>query len=232
MVGASLPYLNTALEGSPTISNSPVNEPGPGQRTLDYHFVPNFSSHLRRLQMPKRLTSSATKMANSDRPVNAPALPRRNDTSHRDRRRDAPGQGTHVAQNGSARGASLRGGRTDRGTRGRGQSNHNKTTDSNGTLRASGGRLPDHSSSAMNDVVASTSTRLDRGREAQETSPSAPDNPVEDSLDGDVCFICASTIEHTSIAPCNHQTCHICSLRMRALYKTRACAHCRVGKHQ
>jgi E3 ubiquitin-protein ligase ZNF598 len=30
-----------------------------------------------------------------------------------------------------------------------------------------------------------------------------------------------------SIAPCNHQTCHICSLRLRALYKTRACAHCR-----
>lgn len=45
--------------------------------------------------------------------------------------------------------------------------------------------------------------------------------------EGEVCFICASPIEHTSIAPCNHQTCHICALRLRALYKTRACAHCR-----
>jgi len=45
--------------------------------------------------------------------------------------------------------------------------------------------------------------------------------------DAEVCFICASPIEHISIAPCNHQTCHICSLRLRALYKTRACAHCR-----
>lgn len=47
--------------------------------------------------------------------------------------------------------------------------------------------------------------------------------------DAEVCFICASPVEHISIAPCNHQTCHICSLRMRALYKTRACAHCRVS---
>jgi hypothetical protein len=31
-----------------------------------------------------------------------------------------------------------------------------------------------------------------------------------------------------SVAPCNHRTCHICALRLRALYKTKACAHCRV----
>ncbi|KAL8693533.1 MAG: hypothetical protein Q9218_001658 [Villophora microphyllina] len=43
----------------------------------------------------------------------------------------------------------------------------------------------------------------------------------------EVCFICASPVVHTSIAPCNHRTCHICALRLRALYKTRACAHCR-----
>lgn len=49
------------------------------------------------------------------------------------------------------------------------------------------------------------------------------------SEESEVCFICASPIEHVSIAPCNHQTCHICSLRLRALYKTRACAHCRVS---
>ncbi|EED18726.1 C2H2 finger domain protein, putative [Talaromyces stipitatus ATCC 10500] len=45
--------------------------------------------------------------------------------------------------------------------------------------------------------------------------------------DGEVCFICASTVEHTSVAPCNHRTCHICALRLRALYKNKACAHCR-----
>lgn len=45
--------------------------------------------------------------------------------------------------------------------------------------------------------------------------------------DSDVCFICASPVDHHSVAPCNHRTCHVCALRLRALYKTKACAHCR-----
>ena len=49
----------------------------------------------------------------------------------------------------------------------------------------------------------------------------------EEDVEAEVCFICASTVIHNSIAPCNHRTCHICALRLRALYKTRACAHCR-----
>lgn len=52
---------------------------------------------------------------------------------------------------------------------------------------------------------------------------------VEDrnKTEAEVCFICASAVIHNAVAPCNHRTCHICSLRMRALYKTKACAHCR-----
>ena len=53
------------------------------------------------------------------------------------------------------------------------------------------------------------------------------DEEAED--EGELCFICASPVVYHSIAPCNHQTCHICALRLRALYKTRACAHCRVS---
>lgn len=49
----------------------------------------------------------------------------------------------------------------------------------------------------------------------------------EEDDDVEVCFICASPVAHNSVAPCNHRTCHICSLRLRALYKTKACAHCR-----
>ncbi len=51
----------------------------------------------------------------------------------------------------------------------------------------------------------------------------------EEDLDAEVCFICASPVVHESIAPCNHRTCHICCLRMRALYKDKNCAHCRVS---
>lgn len=48
-------------------------------------------------------------------------------------------------------------------------------------------------------------------------------------VEAEVCFICASPVVHNSVAPCNHRTCHICALRMRALYKTKDCAHCRVS---
>lgn len=47
--------------------------------------------------------------------------------------------------------------------------------------------------------------------------------------DAEVCFICANPIEHLSVAPCNHSTCHICSLRLRGLYKSKECPHCRVS---
>lgn len=66
----------------------------------------------------------------------------------------------------------------------------------------------------------------------QGDSRALPSNGLIDQEAADeqeVCFICASPIDHVSIAPCNHQTCHICALRLRALYKTRACAHCRVS---
>ncbi|KAL1889632.1 hypothetical protein Sste5346_008750 [Sporothrix stenoceras] len=45
--------------------------------------------------------------------------------------------------------------------------------------------------------------------------------------DAEVCFICANPVIHHAIAPCNHLTCHICALRMRALYRTKDCPHCR-----
>lgn len=60
----------------------------------------------------------------------------------------------------------------------------------------------------------------------QQTQPAADG---EEGEEADVCFICANPVTHSSIAPCNHVTCHICALRMRALYKTKDCPHCRVS---
>lgn len=51
----------------------------------------------------------------------------------------------------------------------------------------------------------------------------------EEDDDAEVCFICANPIVHLSVAPCNHSTCHICSLRLRGLYKSKECPHCRVS---
>lgn len=48
-----------------------------------------------------------------------------------------------------------------------------------------------------------------------------------DESEAEVCFICASPVVHEALMPCNHRTCHICCLRMRALYKDKNCMHCR-----
>ncbi|KAI1638491.1 hypothetical protein F4809DRAFT_600217 [Biscogniauxia mediterranea] len=48
-----------------------------------------------------------------------------------------------------------------------------------------------------------------------------------DDAEAEVCHICASPVVYQSVTPCNHRTCHICALRMRALYKNKECAICR-----
>ena len=74
--------------------------------------------------------------------------------------------------------------------------------------------------------------RLTKGADPQqgegESKGPLNDQQVQaDDVEAELCFICASPVVHNSVAPCNHRTCHICALRLRALYKTRACAHCR-----
>lgn len=59
--------------------------------------------------------------------------------------------------------------------------------------------------------------------------PAKEDESGDGTVDESVCFICANQIVYYSITPCGHSTCHICSLRMRALYGNKACAHCRVN---
>ncbi|KAF7919423.1 uncharacterized protein EAE98_009263 [Botrytis deweyae] len=66
----------------------------------------------------------------------------------------------------------------------------------------------------------STQKKLSR---ADGENKDANGEPVE----VEVCFICASDVEHNAVAPCNHRTCHICALRMRALYKSKDCGYCR-----
>jgi hypothetical protein len=42
------------------------------------------------------------------------------------------------------------------------------------------------------------------------------------------CIICAEQVQIYSIGPCNHPVCHLCSLRLIALYKSRHCPLCKV----
>ncbi|KAI1621316.1 nuclear receptor [Exophiala viscosa] len=138
--------------------------------------------------------------------------------------------GSQNTYDGRGRGAGSRGNRGQRRGRERGQGNgngHDRENTSSATsqpqpfepaAQGSSGQPPGGSFGARLTEAASKPIGDSSGSQPQAS---------EQEEEGEVCFICASPIAHVSIAPCNHQTCHICSLRLRALYKTRACAHCR-----
>lgn len=65
-----------------------------------------------------------------------------------------------------------------------------------------------------------------RGADVQVESESIVP-PAEEQEDGEVCFICAEPIKLYSVPPCNHRVCHICSVRLRALWKNSNCAFCK-----
>lgn len=46
--------------------------------------------------------------------------------------------------------------------------------------------------------------------------------------DSGMCFICAEPVMYYSVSECNHRTCHVCALRLRALYKRHDCTFCKV----
>ncbi|KAF8584109.1 hypothetical protein K439DRAFT_1633855 [Ramaria rubella] len=48
-----------------------------------------------------------------------------------------------------------------------------------------------------------------------------------ESEDSVTCWICAEPVKFYSIAECNHRTCHVCALRLRALYKRMDCTFCK-----
>ncbi|KAG1497358.1 hypothetical protein G6F49_008750 [Rhizopus delemar] len=50
----------------------------------------------------------------------------------------------------------------------------------------------------------------------------------EEDEEEDICFICTEPIDYYAVAPCDHRTCHMCTLRLRALYQTKNCAYCKV----
>ncbi|KAF5334514.1 hypothetical protein D9611_013777 [Ephemerocybe angulata] len=48
-----------------------------------------------------------------------------------------------------------------------------------------------------------------------------------DAGDLEVCWICAEPVKYYSVSQCNHRTCHVCALRLRALYKRNDCTFCK-----
>ncbi|KAL1856321.1 hypothetical protein Daus18300_010806 [Diaporthe australafricana] len=122
-----------------------------------------------------------------------------------------------------SRGDGSRGrGRGDRARRGRGRGRGGRGGNNQNALR---------SEEQVDDGPKLTPAAKEALLRPAEPKPKAEVNGQDDANadedDEDVCFICANPIQHHSVAPCNHSTCHICSLRLRALYKNKDCAHCR-----
>jgi E3 ubiquitin-protein ligase ZNF598 len=133
-----------------------------------------------------------------------------------------------------------------RGGRGRGGPNasqmtsdgHSRRQEGTGATRGRGGSraaMSNHGRTSSTTITASDlqthfgQQKASGGRTGPETGVIDQVTSVEPDSEAEVCFICASPVVHNSVAPCNHRTCHICALRMRALYKTKDCAHCRVS---
>jgi hypothetical protein len=114
-----------------------------------------------------------------------------------------------------ARGSN-RGGR--RGNRGRGAGGARGGRGGRG-----GGKGPESTVIAQEkreeDVTSST---------AAIPSANVDGNEIADTDPDDVCFICAEPVKYYSVSACNHRTCHVCSLRLRALYKKLDCTFCKV----
>lgn len=122
--------------------------------------------------------------------------------------RGGRGEGNRGRGSGRGRGSNRGRGRGD-GARGRGRGRGNPANPSD---------------EAAQSTPATQASRVLDFKSRAEPQQGDEDGEVE------VCFICANPVSHLAIAPCNHITCHICALRLRALYKSKDCPHCRVGR--
>jgi hypothetical protein len=88
-------------------------------------------------------------------------------------------------------------------------------------------------------AAAQTSTATTNGEDANDAIAAASNEPSatgniaiaiqEDPEEPALCYICAEPVRYWMLGTCNHRTCHVCSLRLRALYKKRECTFCKVG---
>ncbi|KAF9260823.1 hypothetical protein L218DRAFT_1002324 [Marasmius fiardii PR-910] len=63
---------------------------------------------------------------------------------------------------------------------------------------------------------------------SSETKGPANVDAEREEVEEAVCWICAEPVKYYSVSACNHRTCHVCALRLRALYKKRDCTFCKV----
>ncbi|KAG0306096.1 hypothetical protein BGZ97_000884 [Linnemannia gamsii] len=87
---------------------------------------------------------------------------------------------------------------------------------------------------APRTIAATDPIDLQTGKEASADAENSVTTttataPTDDGAEHS-CFICTENIVIFAVSDCNHRTCHLCSLRLRALYKTKNCAYCKADQ--
>ncbi|KAH9035323.1 hypothetical protein EDB85DRAFT_2288694 [Lactarius pseudohatsudake] len=91
-----------------------------------------------------------------------------------------------------------------------------------GGAKTKGDSTPDPNAQAMDGV----DLKVDAGTAAAANVTASQTEAQEDD-DQDLCWICAEPVKYYAVSECNHRTCHICALRLRALYKKLDCTFCK-----
>ncbi|KAG0265954.1 hypothetical protein DFQ27_000262 [Actinomortierella ambigua] len=122
----------------------------------------------------------------------------------------------------------------NRGRGGNKENSHAKKSDKDKAGAA------DHQDKKQGDKDPSAaSTRPPKTIAATETVDLHPEGGIKESVapkevdpnaEQHQCFICTENIVIFAVSDCNHRTCHLCSLRLRALYKTKNCAYCKADQ--
>ncbi|KAI0265756.1 hypothetical protein BGY98DRAFT_1091879 [Russula aff. rugulosa BPL654] len=74
---------------------------------------------------------------------------------------------------------------------------------------------------------AASSSSAPNASAPTESGENEKDDSADESQEQDLCWICAEPIKYYAVSECNHRTCHVCALRLRALYKKLDCTFCK-----
>lgn len=108
--------------------------------------------------------------------------------------------------------------------RGRGRGGHGGALAKSPAITPEGEPALEESADAVSrGAEATTAKRAFAGSEP--TDPTSEER--ESEADAEVCFICADPIKLYAVPPCNHRICHICSVRLRAMWKKQECTFCK-----
>lgn len=134
----------------------------------------------------------------------------------------------NVGRGGNSNHRNAEGGGGGRDVKGKGRARGGGGGRGRGGVRRAADYTPAQEPRVAQEAIAEASRvaieKAQRERE-QEAAALGVDGEEEEV---DTCYICAEPIKYYALGTCSHRTCHVCSLRLRALYKKRECTFCKV----